>query len=468
MLDTPIPDPATSQVKVRAALRAWHSAGGISETPLSGWLLVHQQLEATEMGDPTALCRATNHLLEAGLKELANHDRRGAEVLQARYEVGLTAEEVAAQFNLTRDIVNHVASAAVERLSAILLNQEQAARQEHIQAQQARLQPPQYDRLLGLTQTCAQLIEQLLSPTPPWVIAIVGIGGIGKTALADAVTRLIIHNLYFEHVIWLRLASYQTTVPNLTFETFTTQLLEALLPQAYGASSEQRVTQIRSLLKARPYLIVIDNLETEADTAYLLDHLNDLASPSKFLLTSRTRLTGQAALFNVSLDELPARDAYALLRHQAAAIGLKELEQADEAHLESIYKVVGGNPLALKLVVGLATVQSLSQILADLVSSPVGEIGELYRRIYWKSWQALSSQARALLQAMPLIAEPGALPAQLRAISKLSEIQLSVAITELAMRSLIEVRGTVWERRYGIHRLTETFLQTDINHWSEA
>jgi hypothetical protein len=31
----------------------------------------------------------------------------------------------------------------------------------------------------------------------------------------------------------------------------------------------------------------------------------------------------------------------------------------------------------------------------------------------------------------------------------------------------LEVRGTVWERRYGIHRLTQTFLCTEIIEWPD-
>ena len=35
----------------------------------------------------------------------------------------------------------------------------------------------------------------------------------------------------------------------------------------------------------------------------------------------------------------------------------------------------------------------------------------------------------------------------------------------LRNRSLLEVRGTIQAKRYGIHRLTETFLRTEIIHW---
>lgn len=68
---------------------------------------------------------------------------------------------------------------------------------------------------------------------------------------------------------------------------------------------------------------------------------------------------------------------------------------------------------------------------------------------------------------MPLAAGVGVKPEQMQAMSGLAEQQLWPAITELVNRSLLEVRGTTWERRYGIHRLTESFLRTEIIHWPD-
>jgi hypothetical protein len=116
----------------------------------------------------------------------------------------------------------------------------------------------------------------------------------------------------------------------------------------------------------------------------------------------------------------------------------------------------------LKLVVSLLDVMPLAEALSGLVQSRQGPIEELYRHIYWKAWQALSDGARNLLLAMPLVARTGARPEQLQEITGLLDAQFWLAIQELRKRSLLEVRGNLRERRYGIHRLTETFLHTEI------
>ena len=180
------------------------------------------------------------------------------------------------------------------------------------------------------------------------------------------------------------------------------------------------------------------------------------------MLTSRVRPISNTAVYTYSLQELSFADAAALLRHHAQMIGLDALAAAEDETIESIYEVTGGNPLALQLVVSLAAVLPLPQILADLNKNRSGPIEDLYRHIYWEAWHTLSSPAQQLLQAMPLVAATGALPAQMQAMSGLDEGEFWTAVHELTARSLLQVQGNIQERRYGIHRLTETFLHTEI------
>ena len=140
----------------------------------------------------------------------------------------------------------------------------------------------------------------------------------------------------------------------------------------------------------------------------------------------------------------------------------------ETAVIQSIYDISGGNPLALKLVVSLADVLPLPQILADLTHNRVGPIEDLYRHIYWQAWHTLTPHAQALLQAMPLVAASGALPEQMKMMAGLEDDAFWTAVHELSTRSLLEIQGTIHQRRYNIHRLTETFLRTEIIHWPEG
>ncbi|MFQ5615344.1 MAG: NB-ARC domain-containing protein [Anaerolineales bacterium] len=455
---------------VHKALRAWNTIGGTDEN-LMGFLLLVKDRRAAVASDsnPTALRLATNQLLLDGIEELAKQDAEGARVLRDRFPNNHAIAKVARKLNMSADQVNHRQRGAISSLSRILLGREIQFRQEHAQFLEDQLPPPTYTRLLGLEDARARLVKQLLLQETPWVVGIVGIGGIGKTALADAVARQIIHEFTFEKIIWLRVEARTMSgisrAPNLTFDSLMTQLAARLLPEE-GASGE-RAVQARQILKAVPHLIVIDNLETEADIFYLLEHIRGLAVPSKILLTSRIRPPGQAGVFTFPIEELGTADAAALIHHHASTTGVMDLANAPEEDVTTIYQATGGNPLAIKLVVSLAAILPLPQILADLVHTRPGKVEDMYRHIYWQTWQILSPEARMLLQVMPLVAETGALSEQIQAISGLSTAQLWPAVEELAARSMLEVRGTSRERRYGIHRLTETFLRTEIIHWPE-
>ncbi|MEW5987767.1 MAG: NB-ARC domain-containing protein [Chloroflexota bacterium] len=473
MCNPPLLNVNQTAESVRAALRAWRTINSTKDDLLAFLLLVQERRRVvTRDSNPSTLRLATNQVLLDGLDELASKDEMAARVLRARFLDDQKALTVAHHVNLSQDQVFRVQRQAIEHLTHILLEREQGLRQERIQQLEAHLQAPTYGRLFGVAQAQRALVETMLKPEAAELVAIIGIGGIGKTSLADAVTRCVIRHFTFDQVVWLRIETRTMSGispgPNVTFQALLAALAEQLWPAADSpANLPDLLWRVRRELKARPHLVVIDNLEAEADTLYLLDHLRDLAGPSKFLLTTRTRPPATANAFTLSLDELEADDAAGLLRHYASEIGVKDLAQATPTEADSIYQVTGGNPLALKLVVSLAAVLPLPQILQDLTRGRPGPVGELYTRIYRRAWQILTPSARRLLQIMPLAAESGAGTEQMQAISHLSGDSFWSAVSELVARSLLEVRGTTWERRYGIHRLTETFLRTEILDWPE-
>jgi len=467
------PDPDKLQKDVHAALKAWHTVGGTAENLLESLLIVQQRRLANEAGDNPALLRqATSAVLLEGIEKMAAQDAQRARILRLRFLDGKSIAEVSYMLDASEDAVNRRQREGIKNLTKIIHAGETAARQEATLAMEAHLPPPTYVELFGVAELQVQLYRKLLHESSPGAVALVGIGGIGKTAVADRVTRQIIGDFHFDRVFWLRhdpqTMNGRSRSPEVTAASVIDGLARRLWPDAAGTfTPEQQLLRVRQAFKARPHLVVIDNLENESDTAGLLARLNDLALPSKFLLTTRTRPAEQAAVFNVSLDELSFNDAAVLLRHHARETGVAVVAEADESEVRAIYDTVGGNPLALKLVVTLLDVIPLPQVLADLAHSRQGRVEAMYRHIYRQTWLTLNEAARTLLQAMPLVAEAGAEPEYLQAMTGLGGAQFWPAVEELRRRSLLEVRGDINEKRYGIHRLTDTFLRTEIIGWDE-
>lgn len=187
-------------------------------------------------------------------------------------------------------------------------------------------------------------------------------------------------------------AAPTATQPALDFAALIDEVLRQLDPQAdLLAPAAAKVATVQQRLRAEPHLLVVDNLETVADYATLLPALRSLTRPSKILLTTRHLPDQHADLFCYALPELSAADAFALLRSEGALRGLALLRAATDAQLQPIYEVVGGNPLALKLVVGQLRYLPLAQVLHNLQAAQGKKSEALYTYIYWQAWQLLGS-----------------------------------------------------------------------------
>ncbi|GAB4150185.1 MAG: hypothetical protein Fur0021_12300 [Candidatus Promineifilaceae bacterium] len=452
---------------VQRALRSWRKSSPGRESPLDFLCLVRQLVDQSGLTPH----QATKRILSECLEELESQDAQAAEVLHRRFVKGDTLAKVGFDTGLGEFAVSRVQAAAIDQLAACIAARERALRRTMARALESDLPPPSYEQLFGLDEAQNQLRSQILSPHEPWLIAITGIGGIGKTSLADRVTRQTLAACRFSRVFWLRMEPGGMGVARGT-PKFTSEKLLADLGERLGLGVAERLTpaaresRIRSLLKECPTLVVIDNLEESEDINELLPKLRYLADPSKFILTTRSRPDGQTAVFSYTLGELSLADAVALVRYQARALGQMSLAAASAADIERIYTVTGGNPLALKLVVGLADRLSLTDVLDELARGQINKTDQMYHHIYERAWTALSPDAQTLLQAMPLVSRStGGDLAQLQAISELPAEAALPAVDELVRRNLLESRGTIWERRYGIHRLTETFLNTVITGW---
>jgi hypothetical protein len=452
------------------ALHNWKKSSEELGSQLEKLSLIRSRRKTLLPDKPYASRLAVNSILLEGIEALEKEDEQAARILRLRF---LDRETVQAVTNtlghLNKDQTNRSQRNAIEQLAHILVKQEMAFRQTQIHLLESQLPPPPYNQsgLFGVKEALVTLASHLLQETGPWVMILSGIGGIGKTSLADALVRHIMRFFQFDTVIWIRTATEQLGTEqfsnSLIVEYVMGQVANHLCPDMVANTPvEKRNLAVRQALKDNPHLVVIDNLEVEMDAVHLFSYVSDLANPSKFLITSRTRPLGLGGIYIHTLTDLSLESAAQLIRHHAQDIGLRDLTQATEAEVEPIYNVTGGNPLALKLMVSLATVLPLPEVLVDLVHAHVGQIEQMYRRIYQSVWESLSKNARALLEIMPMAAANGMGESQMQAISGLPKRQLWAAITELAHRSLLEVRGTVQERRYGIHHLTESFLKTDI------
>lgn len=338
-----------------------------------------------------------------------------------------------------------------------------------------RLDPLPDQKLFGIEKKRAQVVEALEAADRPWLVSLDGLGGIGKTSLANEVVHHFLDSDRFLDIGWVSAKQEEyvtgrgiqsTRKPALDAESLLDQLLAQLADGPYPANKfEAKRLALLTILHEKPSLIVIDNLETIADYEELLPLLRFLSRPSKFLITSRMSLHNETDVTCFNLSELPQPDALAFLRYEAKHQVIKPLLERGDSVLEEIYATVGGNPLALKLTLGQVHVLPIEQILRSLRLAKGKQIDELYIYIYWQAWQMLDSNSRHLFVSLPMV--PNGTLDQLEVASGLDSDRLQSAIEALRTLSLIEPSGGVITQRYRIHRLTETFLLHEVIRWQQ-
>ena len=187
---TSFPDPDKLKKDIHAALKGWHTVGGTADDLLESLLIVQQRRLAGNSGDNPALLRqVTSAVLLEGIEEMAAHDAERAHILRLRFLDGKSIAEVSYMLDISEDSVNRRQREGIQNVTKIIHARETAARQTLAQTMEVHLPPATYTALFGVDELQQKLQWQLLHEESPGVVALVGIGGIGKTAVADKVTR---------------------------------------------------------------------------------------------------------------------------------------------------------------------------------------------------------------------------------------------------------------------------------------
>jgi len=286
------------------------------------------------------------------------------------------------------------------------------------------------------------------------LVSLMGVGGVGKTALATQLVRNLgqaVNSTPTEHgfdrISWRSLlnAPPLATVLHLWLQDLSNQQL-TILP----TNLDEQLTLLFSFLRQQRCLLVLDNLESilhagESAGEYLpgyetygllFQRMGELEHKSCLLLTSRELPIGVARLErtysvvrSLHLSGLPAASGIQLLR----AAGL----EAESAPIQALVQRYSGNPLALRLVAEI--VMDHYQGNADIFLNQEMLIFEDIRTVLDQQFRRLSALEAEIMIWLTIEREPISIQHIERNLSRApSQRALLEAIRSLQRRSLLE------------------------------
>ncbi|MBD2414718.1 hypothetical protein FACHB389_21065 [Nostoc calcicola FACHB-389] len=299
-----------------------------------------------------------------------------------------------------------------------------------------------YGRIAELT-----LLEQWLIQEHCRVVALLGMGGIGKTSLAAKLSQKV--QGWFEYVIWRSLYNAPPLfdlLSNLIQFFSNEQVLETDLAKTVNG----RISQLLEYLQQQRCLIVLDNVETIMQTgAYagcyregyedyglLIKRLGQVMHQSSLVLTSREKPKDIASLGG---ETLAVRSLQ--LSGLEVVAGQKIFEakgfSGSESELPAVVERYAGNALALKIVA--TTIQ-------DVFDGNIGEFLQHYTAVFGnirdlldQQFSRLANLEKDIIYWLAINREPVSLSViREDIVSPIPPQNLLEALESLVRRSLVE------------------------------
>lgn len=374
---------------------------------------------------------------------------------------------------MTKDKPSQFRRRVKEGLNRFVTALQKAEFQARQHPRELPLPSPEYSKLFGVEDMIHQIYDWLKTPddSGPFFVSIEALGGWGKTALARAVASRFLVSGFFTEIVWVSARQEalndsgkirQIQDPARSTDDIVTHLAEKFIPgRLAGLSRESKIEQLKSILPNKPYLVIIDNLETLLDIEDLIPAIYPLAGKTRFLLTSRASFGKFPSVQCIRVPELSRSDSLALIQSE---LHRKDRQVAlSNEEMDKIYSVVGGVPLALKLIASQLKYLSLTRILEGLREARQRTPEAIYTYIYRRTWQELLDEsARLLLLSLQHIPSEGEDETGIYENSLLPRPDFEAALAQLLDCALLEMTGALNAPLYHLHQLTVTFLQTEI------
>jgi hypothetical protein len=339
--------------------------------------------------------------------------------------------------------------------------------------------PPEsdlYAKFVGRTTDLAKLTERLNPRVQTHIVALGGLGGVGKTALARYLAQPLVESrpgeLYFDYIVW---ASAKTTILREEVERVVPGVEDiddvlneiarvAESPEIiYVKPFDRKREQVLELLESQRFLVIIDNFETVKNKNSFWEFLLTIPRPSKVLVTSRE--TFAEGCITIQVPELGREEALEVFANECKALGVDPVTLLNKRTEKEIMERTAGVPLALKHIAILihrgATLEQALQRLG-------GKTGPIADFCFRETFRTLEKPEKTVWLAMGIFQRPVAV-GELVQVTALPEKEVRDILNTLKQYSI--VNRSVDQEGYEIFSclpLTLEFARKEADTWPLA
>lgn len=309
------------------------------------------------------------------------------------------------------------------------------------------------------------------------IVGVYGIGGVGKTALVREIIKSS-SDIGFSKVVWQTAPPKDSSSP-MNFETIINAIIQQLnKPELLREiDQEKKIRKVREQLQEKPVLIVLDNMETSAESQNkILQKLLPILGSSKAILTSRHRFMDDGNnVYGFNLRGLNKEAAIDLLQDTAIQKDLLEcFNSVKNSKLEEMIEAIGDEyfgyiPYALTFMLGQLDrfePQLIINSFKDSLKLDIyGETDEkdefkyFWKHIFLTSFKLLSILDKKFMSGMTLF-EPniGSKDNRIMSTISLSNEEFKQVVNSTWKVSFLEISKRGSSKTYYLHRLSYNFF----------